>query len=31
MFTEREKNFLERAIELSRRGMKDGHGGPLGV
>ena len=30
MFTEREKGFLERAIELSRRGMKDGAGGPFG-
>jgi tRNA(Arg) A34 adenosine deaminase TadA len=30
MFTEREKSFLERAIELSRRGMKDGAGGPFG-
>ena len=30
MFTEREKQFLERAIELSRKGMQDGHGGPFG-
>ncbi|MEP7372109.1 MAG: nucleoside deaminase [Chitinophagaceae bacterium] len=30
MFTEREKQFLERAIELSRKGMMDGHGGPFG-
>ena len=30
MFTEKEKQFLERAIELSRQGMKDGHGGPFG-
>jgi tRNA(Arg) A34 adenosine deaminase TadA len=30
MFTEKEKHFLERAIELSRRGMMDGHGGPFG-
>ena len=30
MFTEREKRFLEHAIELSRRGMKDGDGGPFG-
>src|SRR4249919_1609485 len=30
MFTEREKGFLERAIELSRKGMKDGAGGPFG-
>ena len=30
MFTERENRFLERAIELSRKGMQDGHGGPFG-
>ena len=30
MFTEREKQFLERAIDLSHRGMQDGHGGPFG-
>lgn len=30
MFTEREKQFLERAIKLSRQGMMDGHGGPFG-
>lgn len=30
MLTEREKQFLERAIELSRKGMLDGHGGPFG-
>ena len=30
MITDREKKFLERAIELSRRGMKDGDGGPFG-
>jgi guanine deaminase len=30
MFTEREKQFLERAIDLSRKGMMDGHGGPFG-
>lgn len=30
MFTEREKRFLERAIELSGKGMQDGHGGPFG-
>lgn len=29
-FTEREKRFLERAIELSRKGMLEGHGGPFG-
>ncbi|HUR64812.1 MAG TPA: nucleoside deaminase [Chitinophagaceae bacterium] len=28
--TERERKFLERAIELSRSGMKDGQGGPFG-
>lgn len=30
MFTERERNFLGMAIELSRRGMLEGHGGPFG-
>jgi tRNA(Arg) A34 adenosine deaminase TadA len=30
MFTEREKQFLEKAIALSRKGMMDGHGGPFG-
>jgi guanine deaminase len=30
MFTDREKGFLERAIDLSRKGMMDGHGGPFG-
>ena len=30
MFTERERRFLERAIELSRKGMMDGLGGPFG-
>lgn len=30
MFTEKEKHFLERAIELSRNGMRAGHGGPFG-
>jgi len=30
MFTEREKQFLERAIDLSRQGMMGGHGGPFG-
>jgi guanine deaminase len=30
MITEREKRFLERAIELSRTGMETGHGGPFG-
>ncbi len=30
MFTEREKKFLEKAIELSLKGMQDGHGGPFG-
>ena len=30
MFTEKEKQFLERAIELSRKGMIAGHGGPFG-
>lgn len=30
MFTDREKRFLERAIDLSRKGMMDGHGGPFG-
>ena len=30
MTTERDKKFLERAIELSREGMKGGKGGPFG-
>jgi len=30
MLTDREKQFLERAIELSRRGMENGDGGPFG-
>jgi guanine deaminase len=30
MLTEREKKFLERAIELSGQGMKSGQGGPFG-
>ena len=30
MNSEREKIFLERAIELSRQGMKSGQGGPFG-
>ena len=30
MFTEREKQFLERAIDLSRQGMMNGYGGPFG-
>jgi len=30
MLTEKEKYFLEKAIELSRKGMKDGSGGPFG-
>ena len=30
MNSEREKKFLERAIELSRQGMKSGQGGPFG-
>ncbi|MEQ1675684.1 MAG: nucleoside deaminase [Chitinophagaceae bacterium] len=30
MITEREQKFLERAIELSRQGMKGGKGGPFG-
>ena len=30
MYTKRDKRFLERAIELSRIGMRDGHGGPFG-
>jgi guanine deaminase len=30
MLTEKEKGFLERAIELSREGMKGGKGGPFG-
>ena len=28
--TDREKKFLERAIELSRKGMESGNGGPFG-
>jgi tRNA(Arg) A34 adenosine deaminase TadA len=28
--SEREKKFLERAIELSRQGMLEGNGGPFG-
>jgi guanine deaminase len=28
--TEREQKFLEKAIQLSREGMKDGKGGPFG-
>ncbi len=28
--TERDKKFLERAIELSRKGMQGGEGGPFG-
>ena len=27
MLTEREKKFLDRAVELSRQGMKGGKGG----
>ena len=30
MFTAREKKFLGMAIDLSRRGMLEGHGGPFG-
>ncbi len=30
MFTDKDKQFLERAIELSRQGIIDGHGGPFG-
>ena len=30
MHTERDKKFLERAIELSRQGMQSGKGGPFG-
>src|SRR6267154_1859176 len=30
MLTEREKKFLDRAVELSRQGMKSGRGGPFG-
>ncbi len=30
MLTEKGKKFLERAIELSKEGMKHGHGGPFG-
>jgi guanine deaminase len=30
MLTQRGKEFLERAIQLSRQGMQEGHGGPFG-
>lgn len=30
MLTQKEKNFLDRAIELSRHGMENGQGGPFG-
>ena len=30
MINEKEKKFLEKAIELSRRGMQKGSGGPFG-
>ncbi len=30
MTSERDSRFLERAIELSRYGMENGHGGPFG-
>lgn len=30
MVNEVEKKYLERAIELSQRGMRQGHGGPFG-
>ena len=30
MLNETEKGFLERAVELSRQGMKQGNGGPFG-
>ncbi len=30
MLTPQEKSFLERAIELSRKGMEQGEGGPFG-
>ena len=30
MLTEKEKAFLERAIQLSKDGMQSGHGGPFG-
>ena len=30
MNSEKDKRFLERAIELSRHGMQNGHGGPFG-
>lgn len=30
MLSAKEKVFLERAIELSRKGIEDGHGGPFG-
>ena len=31
MLTNKEKQFFERAIELSRKGMQGGQGGPLVV
>ena len=30
MYDERDNKFLERAIEISRQGMKSGQGGPFG-
>ena len=30
MLTEKERKFLERAIELAREGMSNGRGGPFG-
>ena len=30
MITDRDKRFMEKAIELSRQGMLGGHGGPFG-
>ena len=30
MITNRQKGFLEKAIELSRSGLEKGHGGPFG-
>lgn len=30
MYDERDNKFLERAIELSKKGMKSGQGGPFG-
>jgi guanine deaminase len=30
MHTERDKKFMERAIELSKQGMESGRGGPFG-